>query len=120
MEMQLISYVYSEMGREWITGLTPPKKVVANTIREIKELINQREANVSFEQFEFEAQVSKLRLQKGLNLPLEVASPRNRSIKPLHLLETLRWRRGFWKIQVGNVRAVPNAHHSRSQMATIT
>ena len=51
--MQNISYVFSEMGREWIKGLRPAKNVGSNVFKEIEEIINNLDnkfsKNVSFQ-----------------------------------------------------------------------
>ena len=51
--MQNISFVFSEMGREWIKGLRPAKNVGSNVFKEIEEIINNLDnkfsKNVSFQ-----------------------------------------------------------------------
>ena len=73
--MQNISYVYSVLGRRWVSGLKPAKNVGTNVLPVIEELIGQHEGSVSVPQIEFEEQVSKLRREKNLPTPRGNASP---------------------------------------------
>ncbi len=78
--MQNISYVYSELGREWISGLKPAKNVGTNVLPIIEELISQHEGSAFVSQIEFERQVSKLRHEAKLPTPQGNATP-SRQIK---------------------------------------
>lgn len=73
--MQNISYVYSALGRQWISGLKPAKNVGANVLPIIEELISQHEGIVPIPQIEFEEKVSKLRREKKLPIPQGNATP---------------------------------------------
>ena len=78
--MQNISYVYSVLGRKWVSGLKPAKNVGSNILPVIAELISQLEGNVSVPQIEFEEQVSRFRREKDLQAPQGNATP-NRQVK---------------------------------------
>lgn len=78
--MQNISYVYSVLGRRWVSGLKPAKNVGANVLPVIEELISQHEGSVSVPQIEFEEKVSKLRREKNLPTPQGNTSP-NKQVK---------------------------------------
>lgn len=78
--MQNISYVYSVLGRKWVSGLKPAKNVGANVLPVIEELISQHEGSVSVPQIEFEEQVSKLRREKNLPTPQGNTTP-NKQVK---------------------------------------
>lgn len=78
--MQNISYVYSVLGRKWVSGLKPAKNVGSNVLPVIAELISQLEGNVSVPQIEFEEQVSRFRREKDLQAPQGNATP-NRQVK---------------------------------------
>jgi 5-methylcytosine-specific restriction protein A len=78
--MQNISYVYSVLGRQWISGLKPAKNVGANVLPIIEELIGQHEGNLPIPQIEFEEQVSKLRREAKLSAPQGNANP-NKQVK---------------------------------------
>ena len=73
--MQNISYVYSVLGRQWISGLKPAKNVGANVLPIIEELISQHEGSVPVPQIEFEEKVSKLRHEARLPTPQGNATP---------------------------------------------
>ena len=73
--MQNISYVYSVLGRQWISGLKPAKNVGANVLPIIEELISQHEGSVPVPQIEFEEKVSKLRREARLPTPQGNATP---------------------------------------------
>jgi 5-methylcytosine-specific restriction protein A len=73
--MQNISYVYSVLGRTWVSGLKPAKNVGANVLPVIEELISQHEGSVFVTQIEFEEQVSKLRRERNLPTPQGNATP---------------------------------------------
>lgn len=73
--MQNISYVYSVLGRQWISGLKPAKNVGANVLPIIEELISQHEGSVHVPQIEFEEKVSKLRHEARLPTPQGNATP---------------------------------------------
>ena len=78
--MQNISYVYSVLGRKWVSGLKPAKNVGSNVLPIIEELINQHEGSFSNPKIEFEEQVSKLRRAKNLPTPQGNAVP-NKQVK---------------------------------------
>ena len=78
--MQNISYVYSVLGRQWISGLKPAKNVGAKVLPIIEELIGRHEENLPIPQIEFEEQVSKLRREKNLPTPQGNAVP-NKQIR---------------------------------------
>ena len=73
--MQNISYVYSVLGRQWISGLKPAKNIGANVLPIIEELISQHEGSVPVPQIEFEEKVSKLRHEARLPTPQGNATP---------------------------------------------
>ncbi|MBQ26976.1 MAG: HNH endonuclease [Nitrospiraceae bacterium] len=77
--MQNISYVYSVLGRQWVSGLKPAKNVGANVLPVIEELIFQHEGVISTPKVEFEEQVSKLRREKTLPKPQGSKSPQKQS-----------------------------------------
>ena len=65
--MQNISYVFSEMGREWIKGLRPAKNVGSNVFKEIEEIINNLDNKFS-KNASFQNQVDNLiKNKKGEN-----------------------------------------------------
>ena len=73
--MQNISYVYSVLGRQWISGLKPAKNVGANVLPIIEELISQHEGSAPVPLIEFEEKVSKLRREARLPTPQGNAAP---------------------------------------------
>ena len=73
--MQNISYVYSLLGRQWVTGLRPAKNVGANVLPVIEALILKNEQIESTPKVGFEEQVSKLRQDKSLSKPEGCSSP---------------------------------------------
>lgn len=62
--MQNISYVYSLMGRHWVTGLKPAKNVGAKVAGQIETLIHRAEQTTSLPIVEF---VTKVNAYKHLN-----------------------------------------------------
>jgi len=64
--MQNISYVYSLMGREWLTGLRPAKNVGARVAGEIETIINKLEGQTLSKIAIFETNVESLR-DKGIS-----------------------------------------------------
>ena len=67
--MQNISYVYSTLGRRWVTGLRPARNVGSRVAREIEDLINQLEGNSSSNVAEFNTKVTTLRDNKAAKTP---------------------------------------------------
>ena len=57
-KMQNISYVFSVMGRDWITGLKPRENVGVNVAKEIEEIIANLENRIPSEYISFQIQVS--------------------------------------------------------------
>ncbi|WKA61043.1 HNH endonuclease [Pectobacterium aroidearum] len=56
-----ISFVYQEMGREWLPGFKPAENVGTNMIPRFKALISEIDPIGELSEKQFEAQVSKLR-----------------------------------------------------------
>lgn len=67
--MQNISYVYSTLGRRWVTGLRPARNVGSRVAREIEDLINQLEGNSFSNVAEFNTKVSQLMANKAAKTP---------------------------------------------------
>ena len=72
--MQNISFVFSEMGREWVTGLRPKQNVGSHIFKEIEEIINNLEnrfsKNASFQNEVFNLLKDKKRQEpKGSKEP---------------------------------------------------
>ncbi|TVP14244.1 HNH endonuclease [Shewanella sp. KCT] len=74
--MQNISYVYSLMGREWISGLKPAKNIGSKNAAEIESLISEIEGQNLPEVVEFEAQVISYKSKENLSKPDGVKEPR--------------------------------------------
>lgn len=73
--MQNISYVYSLMGREWVSGLKPAKNVGSKTAAIIEKLISEAEGQTLPPIAEFESQVISYKLKKKLSKPDGIKEP---------------------------------------------
>ena len=73
--MQNISYVFSEMGREWIKGLRPAKNVGSNVFKEIEEIINNLDNKFS-KNASFQNQVDNLIKNKKRKEPKGSRNPK--------------------------------------------
>lgn len=73
--MQNISYVYSLMGRNWVSGLKPAKNVGSKTTAIIERLISEAENQVLPSAAEFESQVISYKLKKTLPRPGGIKEP---------------------------------------------
>ena len=74
---QNISYVFSLMGRQWVTGLKPARNVGTNKIIEIEELINEVEGNpiTSYSEIAFQNEVLKSYSKPILGKPVGHKKP---------------------------------------------
>jgi 5-methylcytosine-specific restriction protein A len=72
--MQNISYVYSVLGREWLSGLKPAKHVGTQMAAQIDSLIAEVEGRVLLPRVRFETQVRELQ-QKPLTRPAGAKNP---------------------------------------------
>lgn len=79
--MQNISYVYSLMGRGWVSGLKPAKNVGANTAAIIERLISKVEGQILLPVAEFESQVLSCKSKKILSNPDGIKSPQKTTSK---------------------------------------
>jgi 5-methylcytosine-specific restriction protein A len=77
--MQNISYIYSLMGRTWVTGLKPAKNVGARVAGELEALINKIEDQKSSPVAEFESAVNTIRQKKRKSQPKGNINPRKTS-----------------------------------------
>ena len=73
--MQNISYVYSLMGRNWVSGLKPAKNVGSKTAAIIERLISEAEDQVLPPAAEFESQVISYKSKKTLPKPSGIKKP---------------------------------------------
>lgn len=73
--MQNISYVYSLMGRNWVSGLKPAKNVGSKTAAIIERLISEAEDQVLPPAAEFESQVISYKSKKTLPKPSGIKEP---------------------------------------------
>ncbi len=73
--MQNISYVYSLMGRTWVSGLKPAKNVGANNAAVIERLIFAVEGQSLPTVAEFETQVSSYKSKANLSRPSGIKEP---------------------------------------------
>ncbi|SUB63591.1 Predicted restriction endonuclease [Plesiomonas shigelloides] len=73
--MQNISYVYSLMGREWVSGLKPAKNVGSNNAAVIERLISEVEGQNLPKVAEFETQVILYKSKKNLSKPNGIKEP---------------------------------------------
>ena len=77
--MQNISYVFSLMGRDWLTGLKPAKNVGANVAAEIETLLALAEGRKAIPIAAFEIEVREEVRKKYLLIPLGNRSPKTTS-----------------------------------------
>lgn len=73
--MQNISYVYSLMGRDWVSGLKPAKNVGSNNAAIIERLISEVEGQEFPKVAEFETQVISHKAKKALEKPQGIKEP---------------------------------------------
>jgi len=73
--MQNISYVFSTLGRPWVTGLKPARNVGARVAGEIEQLINRLEGNSPSTISEFETKVATARKKRKKVKPPETMNP---------------------------------------------
>lgn len=73
--MQNISYVYSLLGRNWVSGLKPAKNVGPLNLVVIERLINTVEGRYSLSSAEFESAVSSYLKKDVLLIPQGVTTP---------------------------------------------
>ncbi|MGO3058011.1 HNH endonuclease [Halomonas sp. AOP43-A1-21] len=73
--MQNISYVYSLMGREWVSGLKPAKNVGSNNAAVIEKLISEAEGQNFPKVAEFETQVISYKSKESLSKPDGIKEP---------------------------------------------
>lgn len=77
--MQNISYVYSILGRKWLTGLKPAEHVGVNVLAVIEELISEHEGTVVTPEVNFHEEITTLRRSKNLNVPAGIEQPLRQS-----------------------------------------
>ena len=77
--MQNISYVYSLMGRKWVTGLKPAKNVGDRVAGELEALINKAEGQALPPIAEFQSRVNALRQKKNTLQPKGNNKPNKKS-----------------------------------------
>lgn len=73
--MQNISYVYSLMGREWVSGLKPAKNVGPKNAAVIERLISETEGQILPKVAEFETQVICHKYKANLPKPDGIKEP---------------------------------------------
>lgn len=73
--MQNISYIYSLMGRSWVTGLKPAKNVGSSNAAIIERLIEEVEGQKFPKRAAFETQVASYKAKKTLEQPLGIKEP---------------------------------------------
>ncbi|MCL6272313.1 HNH endonuclease [Sansalvadorimonas sp. 2012CJ34-2] len=73
--MQNISYVFSLMGRQWVSGLKPAKNVGSNNAEIIERLICKVEGKSYTGVAGFETQVNTLKNKKILDRPAGLVEP---------------------------------------------
>ncbi|CAG9297933.1 HNH endonuclease [Celerinatantimonas diazotrophica] len=73
--MQNISYVYSLMGREWVSGLKPAKNVGSNNAAVIERLVSEVEGQSLPKVAEFETQVISYKSKANLSKPRGIKEP---------------------------------------------
>lgn len=78
--MQNISYVYSLMGRRWVTGLKPAGHVGTNIFRIIEELILENEKTSDVPIMESDGQINQIRKQKPVPKPYGIKKPKQKEI----------------------------------------
>ena len=74
--MQNISFVFSTMGRRWVTGLKPAKNVGVRVANDIEGIINKLEGNADSNISSFAAEVSSRRSKKSKTKPKGNKRPR--------------------------------------------
>jgi 5-methylcytosine-specific restriction protein A len=79
--MQNISYVFSIMGRRWVTGLKPAKNVGARIANEIEQIINNFEGNSPSKVAAFASSVSTFRAKKEKQQPKGNKKPNKSQIQ---------------------------------------
>lgn len=79
--MQNISYVYSLMGRKWVTGLKPAKNVGARVAGELEALINKIEGQALPPIAEFQSTVNTLKQKKNTVQPKGNNKPNKKSVE---------------------------------------
>ena len=104
--MQNISYVYSLLGRNWVSGLKPAKNVGSLNLVVIERLINTVEGRYSLSSAEFESAVSSY-LKKDVLLFLKESPPLSPLLRRLLLLQgTQKSKRGCYSKHKGSVNVV--------------
>lgn len=73
--MQNISYVYSILGRQWLSGLKPAEHVGVNVSGIIEELISEHEGTFSSPKVAFHEQIATLRRFPDPQVPVGVERP---------------------------------------------
>ncbi|MDW6005011.1 HNH endonuclease [Vibrio mangrovi] len=73
--MQNISYVYSLLGRGWVSGLKPAKNVGSSNAAIIERLISEVEGQQSLKIAEFETQVLSYKAKNILEKPQGIKEP---------------------------------------------
>ena len=73
--MQNISYIYSLMGRNWLSGLNPAKHVGTRVANIIEKLIYEAEGNYAASNVAFEVSVRSFQAQKNLPQPKGIKLP---------------------------------------------
>jgi 5-methylcytosine-specific restriction protein A len=74
--MQNISYIYSLLGRNWVSGLKPAKNVGANNASIIERLISEVEGQELPKIAEFETLVQRYKAKKVLEKPQGITEPK--------------------------------------------
>lgn len=74
--MQNISYVFSLIGRDWVSGLKPAKNVEAAVAKTIEKLIYEVEGSTYLPIAEFETQVNIYLKQSKISAPTGVKEPK--------------------------------------------
>lgn len=73
--MQNISYIYSQMGRSWVSGLKPAKNVGPTNAPKLQKFIEELEGQSFNYSAEFDQEVEALRKKKKLPEPSGVKEP---------------------------------------------
>jgi len=73
--MQNFSYVFDQLGRNWLTGITPRKNVGSREIEIIDRLLQAKENSKEFFRATFETKVDELITRKFLEKPSGKKSP---------------------------------------------
>ncbi len=77
--MQNISYVYSLMGRKWVTGLKPAKNVGTRVAGVLETLIHKVEGQALLPIAEFQSTVNTIKQKKNINPPKGKNKPNKNS-----------------------------------------